>query len=255
MKIKVAVAQYVIPEAVEESLAKLESMAQEAKSRGADLIVAPECGLGYWAQLREHDRDFLPDLQSIAKRNSIAISTTFYRKDHSEYFNQGFVVSKTGEVLHSHKKIYIATPEEEENLSCGKDISVVDSYLGRLGMLICKDAFVTHSHYFYEKFFEWETELLCIPMWSLKWEIFTEEQRKAYIVYAAFRSRAFVVMSSNLNPETGSFGRSMIISPIYGVLQEASADKEELLVQEIDLDEVKQARAYDAWWQPKKKLY
>jgi len=254
MKITVAVAQYIIPSDVDKSLDKLESMALYAKMHKADLIVAPECAIGYWAKLSQNNKDFLPSLQSIAKRLKIAISTSFYRLEGGEFFNCGYIVSNEGTIIHSHKKIYTATPEEVENISAGSILETKDSYLGKLGMLICKDAFVNESNYLFEKLAKQNVEILCIPMWSLKWEIFTEEQRKAYITYAAFRTRSFVLMSSNLNSETGSFGRSLIVSPIYGVLQEASVNNEEILVQEIDLDEIVQARKFDLWWQPKSRL-
>jgi predicted amidohydrolase len=41
---------------------------------------------------------------------------------------------------------------------------------------------------------------------------------------------------------------------VTGVLQEGSTDKEEILIQEIDLDEVKRIREFDSWWQPEKRI-
>ena len=50
------------------------------------------------------------------------------------------------------------------------------------------------------------------------------------------------------------FNCYLIISPITGVLQEGSTDKEEILLQEIDLSEVKRIREFDSWWQPKEQI-
>jgi len=37
-------------------------------------------------------------------------------------------------------------------------------------------------------------------------------------------------------------------------LKEGSPDKEEILIEELDLEEVKKAREFDSWWQPKKRV-
>ena len=81
-----------------------------------------------------------------------------------------------------------------------------------------------------------------------------DEYVKSLYTYGALISRSYVLMSGNLNKSTESFGRSLIISPITGVLQEGSTDKEEILLQEIDLSEVKRIREFDSWWQPKEQI-
>ena len=82
----------------------------------------------------------------------------------------------------------------------------------------------------------------------------TQEYVKALYVYGAFASRSFILVSGNLNIATNSFGRSLIVSPIRGVLKEGSINHKEILYEELDLDEVTKAREFDSWWQPKKKL-
>lgn len=107
----------------------------------------------------------------------------------------------------------------------------------------------------YERFNQLGVEIICIPTWSLSWkEINNQEYVKALYVYGAFASRAFILMSGNLNVSSGSFGRSLIVSPIKGVLKEGSVNHKEILYDELDLDEVAKAREFDSWWQPKEKV-
>lgn len=257
MKQKIAIAQYNVPEKIADSFVKLNELARNASKKGAVLLVAPETAVGMLADVKEVSTDYyLPRLQKIAHDQSITIATSFYTRSDDSYFNQGYIVSSSGDVVHQHKKVYLAPPEREnDGITGGKELTVSQTELGKLGMLICKDGFNRYSHFLYKKLNEMGVQIICIPTWSLKWdEMNTEEYIKALFVYGAFASRAYVLVSGNLNKETKSFGRSLIISPVRGVLREGSTDKEELIIEEVDLDEVEKARKLDSWWQPTKNL-
>lgn len=254
MKIIVAVSQYDVPESTKNSLLKLNEVAKNASSKKAQLLVAPETAIGMLSDVKTASSDYLPELKKICQENHLAIATSFYTKEGQNYFNQGYIVSSDRKILHKHRKIYLAPPERnKDEISGGQGLEVSRTDLGKLGMLICKDGFNKYSHYLYEELGNKGTDIICIPTWSLTWdELDTQEYIKSMFVYGAFMSRSFVLVSGNLNKDTKSFGRSLIISPASGVLQEGSQEREELLVQEIDLDEVKKARDFDKWWQPQK---
>lgn len=256
MKLIVAVVQYDVPEDTENSLRKLSEMAAKAAAEKAKLLVAPETAIGMLDEVKKNSTDYLPNLQQTAKKNHIAIATSFYIKANSHYFNKGYIVSSTGEVLHTHRKIYLAPPEREnEGISAGQNITVSKTPMGKLCMLICKDGFNKFSHFLYEKLNELAADIICIPTWSLGWnELDTQEYIKALFVYGAFTSRSYVLVSGNLNKGTKSFGRSLIISPVKGVLKEGSNNTEEILIEQIDLNEVKKAREFDSWWQVKERI-
>ena len=122
-------------------------------------------------------------------------------------------------------------------------------------MLVCKDGFNKYSHFLYDRFNKLGSEVICIPAWSIGWkELNTQEYVKSLYVYGAFASRSFILMADCINKTFNSYGRSLIVSPVRGVLKEGSADKEEILVETLDLTEVKKPRSFDSWWQPKKRL-
>lgn len=259
MKVKVAVAQYDVQDSVTDSIKKLNEVAKNAVSQGASLLVAPETAIGMLADVKNVSTDYLPQLKKIANDNEIAIATSFYVGEGGKFYNQGYIVSSSGEVLLKHRKIYLAPPEiEEDGLTGGDKLDTADSELGKLGMIICKDGFNKYSHFLYQKLGEMGAETVAVPTWSIGWNkalgVDNSEYVKAMYVYGAFLSRSFFLVAGNLNKSTESFGRSLIISPVRGVLREGSKDKEELLIEEIDLEEVKKAREFDSWWQPKEKI-
>lgn len=256
MKLKVAVLQYDCPEDVENSILKLNDMVSKASKLGAKLVVAPETSIGMLGDVKTVGTDYLPDLKRIAKENNVFLSTSFYRKENEKIFNQGFVIDSSGNEVLQHKKIYLAPPEREQNINSGDNLEIVETEIGKIGMLICKDGFTKYSHFMYQKFNDLGVDIICAPTWSIGWKnsIGIDEYVKSLYTYGALISRSYVLMSGNLNKSTESFGRSLIISPITGVMQEGSIDKEEILLQEIDLSEVKRIREFDSWWQPKNKI-
>jgi predicted amidohydrolase len=257
MKLKVAVLQYECPEDVDNSINKLDEMVSKASQMGARLVVAPETSIGMLGDVKSVGTDYLPELLDISKRRNLFLSTSFYKKQGEKIFNQGYIISDKGGVVLEYKKIYLAPPEKEEHkISAGKSLSICETEIGKMGMLICKDGFTKYSHFLYEKFNNLGTEIICAPTWSIGWKntVGNDEYVKALYTYGSLISRSYVLMAGNLNKSTESFGRSLIISPVLGVIQEGSRDKEEILVQEIDLDEVKRIKTFDSWWQPEKRI-
>jgi len=256
MKVKVAVLQYDVPDGTDDSFRKLDELVDKAVKLGARLVVAPETAVGNAGETKETGVDLLPRLADIAHKHGAYLVTSYYKKDGDKFFNQGYVVAPDGKPVVGHKKVYPAKPEVDNlGVVAGNEVVVADTEVGKLGMLICKDGFNKNSHFLYEKLRELGAEIVCIPAWSIGWkEMNTQEYVRNLYTYGAFASRAFVLMSDCINKSFNSFGRSLIVSPIRGVLQEGSVDKEEILIQELDLDEVKQAREFDAWWQPKERV-
>jgi predicted amidohydrolase len=256
MKVKVAVLQYEIPQSRDDSFKKLSELVLQASWAGSKLVVAPETAVGVLSEIKGEEVDLLARLAEIASDNGVYLATSYYTKDKGKFYNQGHIVSPEGKSVVSHRKMYLAKPEaEEDKINPGNNLKVGKSDIGNLGMLICKDGFNKYSHFLYERLNKLSAEIVCIPTWSLGWkEMNTQEYIKALFVYGAFASRAFVLMSGNLNVKTNSFGRSLIISPIKGVLKEGSTDRKEILYEELDLDEVKKAREFDSWWQPKERV-
>lgn len=257
MKVKIAVAQYRVPQEPAASFKKLNEIAVSASFMNVKLLVVPETAIGSLAEVKSVGTDYLPELQKIALNNRLAIATSFYQKDKKKYYNQGYLISAKGEADLTYRKIYLAAPErDQDKISGGSDMPTVSTTaIGKIGMIICKDGFNKFSHYLYEGFNVQGAEIICVPTWSLGWdEMDTQEYIKTLYTYGSFISRSFVLVAGNLNMETKSFGRSLIISPIRGVINEGSIDKQEILVQELDLDEVYKARQFDLSWQPKERI-
>jgi len=255
MKVKVAVLQYDVPEDSDASFKKLNEMVMQASWAGASLIVAPETAVGGFKEVKERDTDYLARLSEIVKKHKVFLATSFYTKKDNKLYNQGYIIAPSGKSVLHYRKLYLAKPEVDDGITSGNKLGIADTQIGKLGMIICKDGFNKFSHFLYEKLNFLGAEIICIPSWSISWsQMNTQEYIRVLYTYGAFASRSFVLLSGNLNISSNSFGRSLIISPIRGVLKEGSTNHKEILYEELDLDEVKKAREFDSWWQPKKKV-
>jgi predicted amidohydrolase len=255
MKVKVAVLQYDVPYDTDDSFKKLSEMVLQASWAGAKLVVAPETAVGNYNEIKERSVDYFSPLAEIAANNSVYLATSYYINDKGKFFDQGQIIAPDGKSVLSHRKIYLAKSEIEDKIENSNTLGVERSEIGNLSMLICKDGFNKYSHFLYDKLGQLAADIICIPSWSLGWkEMNIQEYIKALFVYGAFASRAFVLVAGNLNKSTNSFGRSLIISPVRGVLKEGSVDRKEIIYEDLDLGEVKKAREFDSWWQPKKKV-
>jgi predicted amidohydrolase len=254
MKVRVAVLQYDVPEDTDTSFKKLDELVGNAVWSAVKLVVAPETAVGNIKELTK-ETDYLKRLAEISQKHNIYLATSYYNLDKGKIYNQGVIIDPEGKNILSHKKIYLAIPEVEDKVIPGDKIETTQTDIGKLGMLVCKDGFNRYSHFLYDKLNDLGVEIICIPTWSLGWkEMDTQEYVKALYVYGSFASRAFILMSGNLNMSTKSFGRSLIISPVRGVLKEASKDHKEILVEELDLNEVSRTREFDSRWQSKRKV-
>ncbi len=255
--IKVAVSQYSVPQNHKDAFQKAFSIVTEASKQKVDLIVLPETALGMLADVKRISISYFDDVKKIAKKNRVSIATSFYNKgDNNKIYNVGVLVDRNGNLTFTYKKIYLAPPERDiDKISPGNKLKTALTPLGKIGMLICKDGFTKYSHFLYLKYGKLHTDIIVVPTWSLgTFKINTEEYIKTSITYGAFLSRCYILVAGNTNKETKSFGQSMIIDPIDGIIKIGSRSKEELLIKTIDINKIKLAREFDKKWQPKKRV-
>ena len=122
---------------------------KRALDAGADLVVFPELSLsGYVLKDQTLDVMRTPDcaefapLRELSRHISICAGFAEEGSDGIPY-NSAFYM-EDGEVRHVHRKMYLPTHgmfEELKFFGRGRELSVFETRLGRLGMVICRDLF------------------------------------------------------------------------------------------------------------------
>jgi predicted amidohydrolase len=127
------------------------ALVNEAVRQGAELIVLPECmDTGYLFDSPEHcralaeqvpDGPFLSAISALARNHGVYIASGITEWDpvRKRIFNAGVMFDRKGDVaIHYHKQ-FLATHDQNWFSFGERGCPVVDTDLGRIGLLICFD--------------------------------------------------------------------------------------------------------------------
>jgi predicted amidohydrolase len=145
--VKVAMIQMkVVGGQLDENLARAELLVREAAAKGAAIAVLPECmDLGWTHPSSLVKATAIPNgevfarLSKLARKHSIFICSGLTERDGDKVYNAAVLIDNKGKLLMRHRKINeldIGKPY----YSTGDRINVVDTSLGRIGLMICADA-------------------------------------------------------------------------------------------------------------------
>jgi predicted amidohydrolase len=124
---------------------------EDAVRQGVELIVFPECmDTGYLFDSPEHCRalaetvpngPFLKALSMLAKKYEIYVASgiTEWDPEKEKIFNSGIMFNRKGEVICHYHKQFLATHDQNWFAFGERGCPVVETDLGRIGLLICFD--------------------------------------------------------------------------------------------------------------------
>ncbi len=147
MKVKVAMAQMNVKgNDVDANLKSAEKLVEQSAKGGARIVILPECmDIGWTHPGSLQNATTIPDgkvykmLVSLAKNNNIYICSGMTEKDGDKHYNTAVFINPKGELLLKHRKINelgIGKPY----YAVGDRLNVIDTELGRIGLMICADA-------------------------------------------------------------------------------------------------------------------
>ena len=154
MKIKVAIAQFSMPDNYEKCIEKADEYIKTASKNGVDLLLLPELFEGlYFCQIENYDffskaeevkdSKTLKHFQEMAKEYKIVLPISFFEKSGNCYFNSLVMIDKDGTILDLYRKSHIPTGEcyEEKFYFTPGDtgFKVFKTKAGNIGVGICWD--------------------------------------------------------------------------------------------------------------------
>ena len=139
------------PWALEENFARMTQYVRQAAQRRARLVVTPEtvvdgyvCGADpdpdrermFGIAQTVPDGEYLKRAAALCRELDIYLCMGFMERDGDELFNSCALFDPQGVIIARHSKVHSAG---EAFITPGKTLKPVDTPLGRLGFLICKD--------------------------------------------------------------------------------------------------------------------
>ncbi len=240
------------------NLDEIESHVARAGEAGAELALFPELALtGY--RLRDlvpHvairlDRpgEALDRLLSISRRLAFVVGLVEESAEH-RFYNSA-VHLEDGEIRHVHRKCYLPTYgmfDEAMDFAEGDRIEAYDSAVGRIGLMICEDAWHPATSTVLTQ--DGARVLICLAATPTRGlgagsELLSQDSwRQLIATLARFHTAAAVwINRSGFEDGLAFAGASFAVTPTGAVIAEAPPLEDSLLSLDIDDDEIRAARA------------
>lgn len=266
-KVKVAAVQMRCTSDKWTNIKNAESKVRQAAKQGAKIILLPELFENlYFCQERRYeyyelaqsveDNDAVKHFREIAKELEVVLPISFYERSVDRLFNTVAVIDADGSVLGIYRKTHIPDDHfyQEKFYFVPGDtgFKVWDTRYGKIGVGICWDQWFPETArsmavmgaeiLFYPTAIGSEPILECDSM--PHWRRCMQGHAGANLMPVVAANRIGLESVSPCkenNNQTSSlnfYGSSFMTDETGELLQQASRDQEEVLVQEYDLDEI-----------------
>lgn len=216
----------------------------------AQLVIFPELSLtGYLLEELVADvaiEKVPKELLELSKKVSIIFGAVESGADRYLY-NSAFYI-EDGELVHTHRKVYLPTYgmfDEGRYFKSGDKIRAFDTKFGRIGILICEDAWHQTSPFILAQ--DGATRVFILvnsPARAFKTEFGIEKEWDSICHSAAITNNIFVTMVNRVGVEDGvSFwGGSKIFAPTGDILGKCELFEEGSFLGELKETELRRAR-------------
>ncbi|CAO3573461.1 unnamed protein product [Mortierella alpina] len=254
---KLALVQLAVGADKDANLANARTHVLEAASKGANLIVLPECfnspyGTNYFPEYAESLKEgpSVKALSAMAKdAKAYLIGGSIPERDLTDdkVYNTCTVYNPEGELIATHRKVHlfdIDVPgkirfQESETLTAGKQLTHVDTEFGKIGVGICYDirfpepAMIAARKGCFAMIYPGAFNMTTGP---LHWELLQRARAVDNQMYVAACSPARDV-SANYH----AWGHSTIVGPAGDVIQ-TTDEKQSIVYADLDLAKMNEFR-------------
>ncbi len=270
-QITVAAIQMQMSKIVEENIAKADKMVREAAGKGANVILLPELfERPYFCQERCYEyyayatpvseNPAVLHFQKVCAELKVVMPISFYEKDGYVLYNTIAMIDADGSVMGVYRKTHIPDDhyyQEKFYFTPGNTgFKVWDTAYGKVGVGICWDQWFPETA---RAMAVMGAEVLLYPtaigsepildVDSMEhWRICMRGHSGSNVVPVVAANR---IGTEEVNPSEANggqksalkfFGSSFITNETGSLVQDASRDKEEILVSTFDLDAINEAR-------------
>ena len=236
------------------TMAKAEGMVKEAAEMGAKVVVLPEmfnCPYSpkYFRKFANAENgESLEEMSRWARENGvILVGGTVPEAAGDKMYNTCYVFNEQGEVIAGHRKVHLFDVDieggvhfkESKNFAAGNEITVFDTSLGRMGVVVCFDIRFPEMIRTMAK--RGAELIFCPAQFSMStgprhWELSIRARAIDNEIYFVGASAA---RYENFDYEC--WGHSTVAGP-FGMVEATCDEKEQILYCDIDLNEVDSVR-------------
>jgi NAD+ synthase (glutamine-hydrolysing) len=258
MKFKLALAQFA-PRLgdIDENLKRILDLTAQARSQRADLVIFPELALtGYYlkdlvtdvaARPVPNDPRFAP-LLTASRELDLVVGFVEEDARHRYYLAAAYL--SEGRVTYVHRKVYLPTYrlfDDGRFFAPGVSFRAFDTRFGRVGLLICEDAWHISSPYvLWMDGADFLIDISASPGYGIpvNGELMNAATVNNFLRTYAELMTTFVFYCNRVGVEDGIafWGGSRVLAPDGALVADAPLFEETLLVVEIETDALRRAR-------------
>jgi len=217
----------------------------EAKARGVDIVVLPELWSSAYdlehaaAHASALDAGMFATIANVARENQIAIVGSLLEARGGKTYNTATLHDARGNRVGAYRKLHLVPMlDEDKFLAGGDDARVFDAPFGKCALAVCYDLRFPElwRHYALAG-----ARLVFIPA---EWPQKRIAHWRTLLPARAIENQIFIAGCNRVGASKGETfgGNSMIVNPWGEVLAQGD-EREALLIAQIDLDLVDDARA------------
>ncbi|MCU0916435.1 MAG: carbon-nitrogen hydrolase family protein [Planctomycetes bacterium] len=185
------------------NLARIETAVAEAGACGADIACLPESAVLGWMNPQAHERAHpIPGADSqrlcaLAARYEIGLCIGLDEKKGERLYDAAILIDEADGIMLKHRKIILLSELMTPPYSAGREVRVVPTRFGRIGVLICAD---THEPSILRRMANLKPDLVVVPYgYAEKEEMWPEHGRQLErVVTNAARVIGAPVVGTNL---------------------------------------------------------
>mgnify|MGYP001173208823 FL=1 len=257
-KVTVAATQMTCSWEVEQNLLKAKKIIYNAAEKGANIILlqelfqTPYFCIEYDEKIFRLAKEFenneiISEMADIAKKLNVVLPISFFEKDNNAYFNSVAVINSDGKILGKYRKSHIpdgAGYLEKYYFNQGDTgFKVWETSYGKIGIGICWDQWFPEAArimalkgadiLFYPTAIG--DEIMSEYDSSSAWQRVMQGHAAANIIPVVASNR---IGSESVKGQTnGFYGKSFICDRTGKIIVEASKDKQEIIISEIDIED------------------
>jgi predicted amidohydrolase len=145
---------------------RIENAIREAKGAGADIACFPETAILGWINPDAHKRacpipgEDSDRLCKLAEDNGLYLCIGLAEKEGKRLYDSSVLIDNKGIILLKHRKMNLLTELMSPPYTPGKNIDVIETGFGKVGLLICAD---THDDKILKRMAALKPDMLLIP--------------------------------------------------------------------------------------------
>ncbi|HEY3414656.1 MAG TPA: carbon-nitrogen hydrolase family protein [Armatimonadota bacterium] len=228
------------------NLDRVRSFLHKAASRGARLIVFPECALtGYCFTSKDEAmpaayeaQAVIPDLVDACRAYDVTAVVGTLLPDGDALYNAALTVTPDAAEPSVYRKTHLPFLGIDKHTAKGGCLEVVDTPVGRVGTIICYDLrFPEAARTLGLK----GADIICVPT---NWPEGAESSPDFVARTRAYENRAWLVACNRVGTERGFtfIGRSQICDPGGAKVAEADGSSETILYADVDVSRSRDKR-------------